>query len=102
MNSFSELYKLGGMQLVMSIAFIVFMWRMIKYFITQIQETRENGKALQVQFIAERDGAHKLFNDALKSNNEQVAEWLEKLATSLQKQEAAFQELIILIKTQAN
>ena len=98
--NYIELYKLGGTQLIITVAFIIFMWWMVKYFISQIQETKEHEKELRVQYILERDGAHKLFNDALKTNNEAVKETLDRMITALEKQEKAFQDVIIMFKVE--
>ena len=85
---------------MITVAFIIFMWRMLKYFIAQIQLMKEQEKAFHGQVSAERNQAHKLFNQALESNNAQVGEWLEKLSTCLEKQERTFQDLISLIEKQ--
>lgn len=98
--NYIELYKMGGTQLIITVAFIIFMWRMIRYFITQIQETKEHEKELRTQYILERDGAHQLFNDALKINNEAVKETLNRMIAALEKQEKAFQDVIIMLKVE--
>lgn len=96
--NYIELYKLGGTQLIITVSFIFFMWRMLKYFISQIQETKEHEKELRVQYILERDGAHKLFNKALEINNDAVKETLNRMIATLEKQEKAFQDVIIMLK----
>jgi hypothetical protein len=78
--NYIELFQAGGITLVLAVAFITFQWKIVRYFMQQMEKE-----------LAERKAEREQFHEALSNHCSMVQK-------ALQKQEETFQELIMQIR----